>query len=86
MAALAGRSLTMSWMAVGLKSVEEGLILQFLRFNSSLHKPAIDDRVIKNTKQLAIQVGATGTMVAIPTKEGRRRQGAGQGKPGGGRL
>ncbi len=68
----------MSRMAVGLKSAEEGLILLFLRCNSTLHEPVIDDRVIKNTQQLAIQEGATATTAAIPTKEGRRRRGAWQ--------
>ncbi len=29
----------MSWMAVGLKLVEERLILLFLRCNSTLHEP-----------------------------------------------
>ncbi len=33
----------------------------------------------KNTQQSAIQEGATATTAAIPTKEGRRRQSAGQG-------
>ncbi len=33
----------------------------------------------KNAQQSAIEDGATATMVAIPTKEGRRRCGAGQG-------
>jgi hypothetical protein len=40
-AALAGRGTTMSWMAVGLKSEGEGLILLFLRCNSTLHEPMI---------------------------------------------
>jgi hypothetical protein len=66
-------------MAVGLKLAEEWLILLFLRYNSTLHKPGIDDRVIKNTQQSAIQEAATVTTAAIPTKEGRRRRGAGQG-------
>jgi hypothetical protein len=78
MAALARPGLTMSRMAVGSKSAEEGLILLFLRCNSTLHKPATDDRVIKNTQQLAIQEGATATMAAIPMEEGRRRQGTWQ--------
>jgi hypothetical protein len=41
MAALAGRGSTMSRMATGLKLAEEGLILLFLRCDSTLHKPAI---------------------------------------------
>ncbi len=36
-------------------------------------------QVIKNTQQSAIQEGATATTGAIPTKEGRRRRGMGQG-------
>jgi hypothetical protein len=36
-------------------------------------------QVIKNTQQSAIQEGVTATMVAMPTKEGRRRWGMGQG-------
>jgi hypothetical protein len=78
-AALARRGSTMSRIAVGLKSAEGGLILLFLRCNSTLREPAIDDRVIKNTQQLAIQEGVTATTAAIPTKKGRRRQGAWQG-------
>ncbi len=35
--------------------------------------------MIKNTQQSAIQEGATATTAAIPTKEGRRRRGVGQG-------
>jgi hypothetical protein len=66
-------------MVVGLKSAEEGLILLFLRCDSTLHKPTIDDRVIKTTQPSAIQEGATVTMAAIPTKEGRRRWGMGKG-------
>ena len=34
---------------------------------------------VKNTKQSAIQEGATARTAAILTKEGRRRQGTGQG-------
>ena len=41
MAASAARGLTTSWMAVGLKSAEEGLILLSLRCKSTLHEPAI---------------------------------------------
>ncbi len=35
--------------------------------------------LIKNAQQSAIEDGATAMMAAIPTKEGRRRCGAGQG-------
>jgi hypothetical protein len=35
--------------------------------------------VIKNAQQSAIEDGATATMAVIPTKEGRRRCGVGQG-------
>ena len=35
--------------------------------------------MIKNRQKSAIQQGATETTQAIPTKEGRRRYGAGQG-------
>ncbi len=35
--------------------------------------------MIKNAQQSAIEDGATATMAAIPTKEGRRRCGTGQG-------
>jgi hypothetical protein len=37
-------------MAVGLKSAEERLILLFFRCDSTLHKPAIDDKVMKTHK------------------------------------
>jgi hypothetical protein len=40
-AALAKCGSTTSWMAVGLKSAEEGLTLLFLRCDSTLHEPAI---------------------------------------------
>ncbi len=53
------------------------MILLFLRCNSTLHKPAIDDKVIKSTHQSAIQESATVMTAAIPTKEGRRRRGMG---------
>jgi hypothetical protein len=67
-------------MAVGLKLAEERLILLFLRCDSTLQEPTIDDRVIKNTQYSATpQEGATATTAAIPMKEGRRRWGAGQG-------
>ncbi len=36
--------------------------------------------MIKNAQQSAIEDGATATMATIPTKEDRRRCGAGQGK------
>jgi hypothetical protein len=37
----AGRGMKNSWMAVGLKLAEEGLILLFLRCDTTLHKPVI---------------------------------------------
>jgi hypothetical protein len=57
-AASAGHGSMTSRMAVRLKSAEEGLILLFLRCDSTLHEPTIDDRVMKNTQQSAIQEGA----------------------------
>ncbi len=40
-AASAGRGMTTSRVAMGLKSAEEGLILLFLMGDSTLHEPAI---------------------------------------------
>jgi hypothetical protein len=40
-AASAGRGSTTSWMVVELKLVGEGLILLFLRCDSTLHEPTI---------------------------------------------
>jgi hypothetical protein len=89
MAASARRGLTTSQMAVGLKSAEEGLILALPQLQSNIARAR--DCMIeykgetrwctgdKNAQQSAIEDGATATMAAIPTKEGRRRCGAGQG-------
>ncbi len=90
MAALARCGSTMSWMAVGLKSAEEGLILALpqLRFDIARARDCMIERKgetrsctgDKNAQQSAIEDGATARMAAIhPTKEGRRRCGAGQG-------
>ncbi len=86
---LARRGSTMSRMAVGLKSAEDGLILALPQVQSNIARSR--DCMIerkgetrwctgdKNAQQSAIEDGATATMAAIPTKEGRRRCGTGQG-------
>jgi hypothetical protein len=80
MVASAGRGSTTSWMAVGLKLAEEGLIQLFLRYNSTLHKLAIDDRVIKNTQQSAIHGGCNCNNGSHSNKEDQEEAGHGAGQ------